>query len=116
MGIVVDRLHEGEAELSLQLEDHHRNFFGMVHGGVLLTLLDQSCGAALRSTRPARSPQGSVTIHLQSVFVAPARGDRIVARGRCLRLGRSIAQCTAAVEDAEGRLAATATGTFKLLG
>ena len=106
IGIVVDLLRDGESRLSLQLADHHRNFFGIVHGGVLLTLLDQTCGAA----------QGCVTIDRQAVFVAPARGDVLLAHGRCLRLGRSVAQCTATIEDAEGRLAATATGTFKLLG
>ena len=116
IGIVVDLLRDGESRLSLQLADHHRNFFGIVHGGVLLTLLDQTCGAAVRSTRPPGSAQGSVTIDLQAVFVAPARGDVLLAHGRCLRLGRSVAQCTATIEDAEGRLAATATGTFKLLG
>lgn len=115
IGIVIDRLDQGTSELSLKLEPHHRNFFGIVHGGVILTLLDQSCGAALRSMRSPGSPQGSVTIDLQTVFVAAARGDVLYARGTCLRAGRSVAHCTAQITDAEGTLVASATGTFKLL-
>jgi uncharacterized protein (TIGR00369 family) len=115
IGLEIDRMQDGQSELSLRLLDHHRNFFGIVHGGVLLTMLDQTCGAALRSTRPPDATQGSVTVDLQSVFVAPAAGDLLIGHGTCLRLGRSVAQCTARIEDAEGTLVATAIGTFKLM-
>ncbi|MEQ3679921.1 PaaI family thioesterase [Pseudophaeobacter sp.] len=116
IGIQVDAMEAGEAQLSLVLQDHHRNFFGIVHGGVLLTLLDQTCGAALRSTRvDTGGAQGSVTIDLQTTFVAAARGNTLYAIGNCLRSGRSVAQCCARIEDADGTLVATATGTFKLL-
>ncbi|WP_163025840.1 PaaI family thioesterase [Chachezhania antarctica] len=115
IGINVDALDNGESRLSLELQDHHRNFFGIVHGGVLLTMLDQTCGAALRSTRAPGGPQGSVTVDLQTVFVAPAKGDTLHAFGTCLRSGRSIAHCTARIEDDEGTLVVTATGVFKLI-
>lgn len=115
IGIEVNTLENGRSKLTLRLQDHHRNFFGIVHGGVLLTMLDQTCGAALRSLRGGEGPQGSVTIDLQTVFVAPARGDVLHAYGTCLRTGRSVAQSTAQIEDAEGTLIASANGTFKLL-
>ncbi len=114
IGLQIDQLRDGRSQLSLDLMAHHRNFFGIVHGGVLLTMLDQTCGAALRGTRPAGSPQGSATIDLQTAFVAAAKGDRLLGHGTCLRRGRSIAHCTAVIEDGEGTLVATATGTFKL--
>lgn len=115
IGINVEWLDKGESRMTLRLADHHRNFFGMVHGGVLLTMLDQSCGAALRAARDPHGPQGSVTIDLQTSFIAPAKGDVIHAIGTCLRSGRSVAQCSSRIEDAEGTLVATALGTFKLL-
>ena len=115
IGLRIDELQDGPSTLSLDLLDHHRNFFGIVHGGVLLTMLDQTCGAALRSTRPPGAPQGSVTVDLQTVFVAAAKGDILIGHGTCLRHGRSVAQCTARIEDAEGTLVATAIGTFKLM-
>lgn len=115
IGLNIDALADGRSTLSLRLQDHHRNFFGIVHGGVILTMLDQTCGAALRSTRPAGAPQGSVTIDLQTVFVAAAKGDQLFGYGTCLRIGRSVAQCSARIEDAEKTLVATATGTFKLM-
>lgn len=116
IGIAIDMVAPGEARLSLNLERHHRNFFGIVHGGVILTLLDQTCGVALRSAGPEGAAQGSVTIDLQTVFIAAAKGDRLIGIGTCLRRGKSVAQCAARVEDADGALVATANGTFKILG
>ena len=115
IGIVVERAEAGESRLVLAIQPHHLNFFGIVHGGVILTLLDQTCGLAQRSASPGGLTQSSVTIDLQTVFVAAAKGDRLIASGTCLRRGRSVAHCTARVEDAEGTLVATANGTFKIL-
>ncbi|MGR3783639.1 MAG: PaaI family thioesterase, partial [Albimonas sp.] len=84
--------------------------------GVRLPRLDPTGGGGVRSPRPPGSALGCDTTDRLGVFFAPPGGDVLLAHGRCLRLGRSVAQCTATIEDAEGRLAATATGTFKLLG
>jgi len=115
VGFRTEWLDNGKAEVSLELMDHHRNFFGIVHGGVILAMLDQTCGTALRSLRDDDGPQGSVTVDLQTVFVGAARGARLVGKGTCLRKGRSIAQCTASIEDEDGTLVATAIGTFKVM-
>lgn len=115
VGFKLDWLDNGKASISLDLEDHHRNFFGIVHGGVILAMLDQTCGAALRSLRADDDRQGSVTIDLQTVFIAGARGKRLIGTGTCLRKGRSVAHCSASIEDELGTLVASANGTFKVI-
>jgi uncharacterized protein (TIGR00369 family) len=115
IGLAMELLDEGHSRVTLELQGFHKNFFGIVHGGVLLTMLDQTCGAAMRSIRSTDKPQGSVTIDLQTVFTAPAQGRRLVGYGEVHRMGRSVAMCKAEILDEAETLIATASGSFKLL-
>ena len=93
IGVELEELREGYARLSLVLEPHHTNPNGVMHGGVITTMMDSAIGAALGSLRGAeasRSPHA--TVEMNASFLASARpGDKIVVEGRVLRLGKSIA-------------------------
>ena len=93
IGVEMEELRDGYARLSLVLEPHHTNPNGVMHGGVITTMMDSALGAALGSLRgpeAGRSPHA--TVEMNASFLAGARpGDKIVVEGRVLRLGKSIA-------------------------
>ena len=76
------RLNEGW-EYGLLVEPRHENGVGVVHGGMLVTLLDQAISLVAWA---ANEQQPCTTIHLDTHFVAPSvAGDFIVARGEVAR-------------------------------
>ena len=93
IGVELEELREGYARLSLVLEPHHTNPNGVMHGGVIATMMDSAMGAALGSLRgPEASRSPHSTVEMNASFLAGARpGDKIVVEGRVLRLGKSIA-------------------------
>jgi uncharacterized protein (TIGR00369 family) len=110
LGIRVERAADGEAVVSMQLAPHMLNNHGGGHGGVVMTLLDIAmANAALSKIDYAREV---VTVDMSVGFMAAVSG-RLVATGRAIGGGRSICFCEARIEDAQGRLAAQAMGTFR---
>jgi acyl-coenzyme A thioesterase PaaI-like protein len=57
---------------------------------------------------------GAITVELNVSFIGSGTGT-LVAEGRCLKAGRSLAFSEGEVRDAGGNLVAKALGTFKLL-
>lgn len=96
----------------LLAEAKHANPAGIVHGGMLATLLDHTL-SVLAWEANGRVP--CVTVGLDVQFLAPATpGDFIEARGRIVRRTASLAfaQGTLAVADAP---IATASAIIKVL-
>ena len=87
IGMHLRKQENGEAEVELTVEKHHLNSQNIVHGGVLLSMMDLAMGAA------ASSFGGSVvTMDVQYRFFRPAHlGDSIVAQGHVLKNGKTIA-------------------------
>lgn len=112
LGIEIDRADGGEADGHLDLGAHHLNSRGVVHGGVLATLLDETLGAAVISAIPRE--WWCATISLSVQFLEGAREGRLLATGRILRKGRKVAFAGGEVHDATGRIVAAAQGSFHL--
>lgn len=111
-GITVEDAVRGHVTLAMSAAEEHLNLQGLVHGGVLATLLDTAMGLAVRSALdPGRR---HVTIEMSVHYLRPAHPGRLVAHGRTLRVGRTIAFAEAEVLDEEGRALASATGTFSV--
>jgi uncharacterized protein (TIGR00369 family) len=112
LGVHGERLEQGESELWLDLRDDLTNHFNTVHGGVVATMLDVAMSSAGRSLHP--DALGVATVSLTTNFLrAPVRG-RLVARGKVRQNGRSILFCESDVTDAEGKLVASAIGSFSV--
>ncbi|MDE3738689.1 PaaI family thioesterase [Pseudomonas resinovorans] len=103
----------GEAEFHMPIEARHLNRQGMLHGGLIATLLDAACGyAGLHSAEGEEEVHG-VTVMLNIAYLKAARSGRVIARGRVSRSGRSLYFAEASLVDEEGEVLATAQGTFK---
>jgi uncharacterized protein (TIGR00369 family) len=61
---------------------------GFVHGGAVSAIADSAAGYAALSLMPADT--GILTAEFKINLVAPAAGERIVARGRVIRAGRTL--------------------------
>ena len=109
LGIERRMSEAGVSELLLAPRPEHLNSFGVVHGGVLMTLLDVAMAAAARSLQAG---MGVVTIELKTSFLRPARGP-LCGAGRVVQRGATLCFAEASISDAAGRVCARASGTFK---
>ena len=112
LGFSLDEAEEGRVVFSLEPGEQHYNPIGSVHGGVAATLLDSAMGAAVHSTLP----QGSayVTLEVKFNLVRPITADtgRVVAEGKVIHAGRSVATVEGSVRSAaDGKLLAHGTST-----
>ncbi len=106
----------GTAEMTLKVGPQHLNRASIPHGGVLATLLDSAAGFAAAFVDDPDQPRGVVTLSINVLFIGQARqGDTLVARGKRIGGGKSVAFAEAEV-TCDGRTIARAEGTFKYLG
>lgn len=113
IGARLARVAPGEVDIELDVRDDLVQQHGFVHAGVLASAADSACGYAALSLMPAGAAVLSVEFKVN--LLAPAAGDRLVARGRVIRSGKTITVCwgdvTAYTEDSE-RVVATLVGTM----
>ncbi len=108
---------EDYAEVTMELGASHMNRSGVMHGGVLTTLIDSACGyAGTYCAEPGRVRR-AFTLSLNSQFIAAAdAGVRLTATGRKTGGGRQIFFSSAEVRDQDGRLIGRGDGVFRYRG
>jgi len=117
LGVIVDDAGEGWVRLRVPVKDGLRNAAGApVHGGVLSALVDMAIGGALGTTHDnAGGGVGQTTLDMNVSFLSAAGDGELVAEGRLLRRGRTIAFGEARISDGAGRLVAKVTQTQLVL-
>jgi len=111
LGFKLQRFEGGQAQIAFDPQPEHENSFNVVHGGASMTLLDVVMAHAARSVEPA---MGCVTIEMKTSFMRAAKGP-LVAHGTLLHRTATMAFTEGRIMDAEGKLCAHATGTFKFV-
>ncbi|MGZ8625566.1 MAG: PaaI family thioesterase [Actinomycetota bacterium] len=113
LGLHLEALRDGEAELALEVGPDHVNLMGVLHGGVISSLADAATGIAMLSALD--DGWGHLTTSIQVTFLAAGRlGDRVVATGRVVKRGRRFGYAEADVRRSDGTLLARATATFQI--
>ena len=102
-----------QATVKLNTEKCHLQPFGIVHGGVLATLIDTATFWAVFLRLPEDA--GLVNIDLKLNYLKSVSTGPMTAQGRCIRAGRSINYAEAGVKDAKGNLLAHGTSTLMVL-
>ena len=117
LGIEVDEAGDGWVRLRVRMRDELRNAAGApIHGGVYSALVDTAVGGALSTLHAAaEGGVGQTTLDLNVSFLAGASEGDILAEGRILKRGRSIAFGEARITDAAGRLLAVGRATYMIL-
>jgi uncharacterized protein (TIGR00369 family) len=114
LGYRLSRWEEGAAELTMPVDARHLNRAGVVHGGVLTSLLDTVSGFSVTFCPHEGRVRRVVTLSLSTSFLGQARDGTLIAIGRFRGGGRKIVGVAAEVRHAEtGALLATSEGMFK---
>lgn len=113
MGMRLEAIAIDSATVVLEIDERHFQPFGMVHGGVLATLIDTATFWAAFLRLPPDA--GLVNIDLKLNYLQPANGGGLTATGRCIRPGRTLSYTEAYVHDERGELLAHGTSTLMVL-
>ena len=89
---------------------------GFVHGGVVSMIADSAAGYAAMSVAPADASVLSVEFKMN--MLAPADGDRLIARGEVVKAGRTLIVTRAevfAVKDGAEKICALMQQTIMVM-
>ena len=113
IGATVTRVSPGEVEIELPFREDLTQQHGYLHAGIVTSIVDSACGYAALSLTPAGAEVLSVEYKIN--LLSPARGERMIARGRVVRRGRSLTVCAGdvfAVRDGQEKMVATMIATM----
>ena len=111
LGLEMVESGEGFATVEMTATEDMANHSGFVHGGMISALADSAMGRSLRTVTPGVSR--AMSFDLKVNFINAAKiGERLRATGRVVHAGRRTMVAHCRVEGRDGRLVATASGTF----
>jgi uncharacterized protein (TIGR00369 family) len=113
LGASLDSVAPGAVAISLRPDPAISQQHGFVHAGALTAIADSAAGYASLSLMPPGT--GVLSTEYKINFIAPAVGDRIVARGRVVKAGRTLTVAQSevfAVSGGEEKLVALLTATM----
>ena len=91
LGVMIEHLAPGEVDLALLHRPNLTQQHGYFHAGVTATLADSAAGYAALSLYPQGT--GVLTTEFKINLLRPAEGQRLVARGRVIKPGRTLTIC-----------------------
>jgi uncharacterized protein (TIGR00369 family) len=110
MGITA--LEEGRVEFTCELDESVYNPIGVVHGGLVCTLLDTVAGCAVHTTLPAGVAYTSIELKVNYLRAVHSGSGPLTAIGRVVKPGRRVAFAEGEVLDSAGRTVATASSSL----
>ena len=103
----------GAVEIELPIRPELSQQHGYAHAGAAWSIADSAAGFACQSLMAA--DEGVLTVELKINLLAPAKGERLIARGQVERAGRRLTVARADVYAVQGGTethVALAIGTF----
>jgi uncharacterized protein (TIGR00369 family) len=100
LGVSVSHLAPGEVDLSVPYRPDLIQQHGYFHAGVTATIADSAAGYAALSLYPKGT--GVLTTEFKINLLRPAEGERLVARGRVVKPGRTLTICRSDVYGVRG--------------
>jgi len=94
-GAELAELGPGRAEIRVPFRMELTQQHGYFHAGVSGAIADSACGYAAYTLMPADS--SVLTVEYKMNLLAPADGEKLVARARVLRSGKTLKICAADV-------------------
>ena len=111
LGATLESVEPGTVTLTCGFDERLTQQHGLLHGGLLASLVDVACGYAAMSVMPA--DREVLTVEFKIQFLKPAKTDGIVAVGHVVQAGRTLTVCEGSVFDAtRTRVLARMTATM----
>lgn len=111
LGFAVNSETGGHCDITWPFRPEYGNMLGLVHGGIISTLMDVVAGrAALTLLAPNEWP---VTVELQTHFMSQATGD-LRLEAKVIRRGKRLIFVDAYARDAQETLVAKAACIFSI--
>ncbi len=116
LGAEIECLVPGRVEIHMPFNQKHTQQDGFVHAGVVAGIMDSACGYAAYSI----APEGCnvLTVEFKVNLLAPALGEKFVAKAQVKRRGKTLTVCAAdafALREDQEKLIATMLGTIMTL-
>ncbi len=113
LGMVIAELGIGEALVEICSQNIHHQIFGNVHGGVIASLVDTAIFWSFFAELD--EPVGITTVDLKVNYLAPVADGKLSARGKRIRLGRTLGLGETEVFNGDGKLVAHGTSSVIVL-
>ena len=115
MGARTIEKREDLFRISLLLEERHTNPNGVMHGGVMTSLMDEAVGGVIAYARGLdvmrAAPHSTVDMNVSFVSAARA-GDELIVEARPIKVGRSVAFAEAEARRGDGTIVGKGRFTF----
>ena len=109
-GMQIDDMTENTSSCSMLLTEAHKNAYGGVMGGVIFTLADFAFAVVANQIHNL-----SVASQVSINYLSAPKGEKLIAKAKSIKEGRTTTIITVEVYDDTGRYVALFTGTaFKL--
>lgn len=113
LGMTLEDWRDGYARMVCVLGPQHMNRSGIVHGGVILSMLDQAAAFAGLWCSVPGNVRKAVTVDLDCRFTGQVAGGRLIAEGRVAKAGRSIFFARTEAFDETGNMVAFGASTHR---
>ncbi|GFN33229.1 PaaI family thioesterase [Paenibacillus xylaniclasticus] len=113
LGCEVESAEPGKAAVRLYCEERHLNMAGLVHGGVLASLMDNAMGLAVMLAFPGEL---LVTAQLNIHYLASSTGGWIRCDASMVHHSRRTATMQGHIYGDDGKLLAWASSAFRSTG
>lgn len=104
----------GDVVWEYTVDPAHYNPYDMLHGGVVMALLDSAMGHAV-ATVVHKDGRFNAAAQMNINFLAPVKSGTLRARAQVVKVGKRLAVVEAKATDDAGTLIAIATATHSIL-
>jgi uncharacterized protein (TIGR00369 family) len=113
LGVQGEFVDERTYRFKLPLTPFMHNSGGVVHGGILATLIDSAMGSLVNRSLPPE--EYAVTTELKINYLRPGKGEQLRAEATFLHRGQTLVVLEGSVYDDRNKRIAHGTGTFIVL-
>lgn len=110
--ITVYSIEEGSVTLAMNIASEHTNFYGIAHGGALMSIADTAMGATCLT---CNKKVVTLAFNMNCIKALP-EGHTVRAIGKVIHNGSRTLVCEADMIDDNDNLIAKASGTFFVIG
>jgi len=112
--LTLEHIEKGAATISLVLRKEMTNPYGMIHGGMMSLVMDETIGWAIVSL-DADHHYTSLNLNVDFLY-AIKEGDRLTSHAKIVRQGKKIIYAECSVYDSKGNLAGRGASNLVVTG